>query len=952
MTIKKLLAMLLVFGMLLPMVACGEKPSANGDAEEVVDEMALRATDLKVNNLEMPLGVDTTPQFSWVDKSKTIGRAQSAYQIIVASTPELAQAHTGDVWDTGKVESDESFDIPYAGEALTSRTDYYWSVRLWDEEGTPSEWTKVSRFGTGILDQSEWTAKWISGAKYATKDTSTIAPMLRKGFSVSKEIKNAKIYICGLGLYELKVNGTLPDDSVLNPADTQYEDTVSYCVYDVTDLLQEGKNAMTVELGGGFYHLNTAISVNFVKGVWKDYPKLLLELHVEYQNGEREVIVSDESWRCYEDGPIRSNNIYCGESYDATKEIDGWTEAEFDDSGWKPVCLAKAPTGKLKFENMEPMRRVRSFTPTVEQADGSTWLVRSPEYCTGWAKIAFPEARKGQMITIRYFQREHERTNGLTLKANNNSGEVYQLQSYMYRAKGVPGETYEPKFSYCGYELIEITGYTGQLKPEDITCYTVATDVEHIGTFSSGNELVNQLHELMVRTMVCNMQGKPTDTPIFEKLGWTGDYNGAIKTFNYNFDVSGFLGHFLHNLRDTALPSGRLNEFSPSGYISQYDSPCWTQMYVNSIYAAWHENGQFFLVEEHYDYMRTNVEYYISRMNGGAEPWIWESTEVGPANGMGNRLGDWAAPNGSISPATAPPEGGSLYNTAAVYRVLKEFAEISAAMGNEEDAQKYQTAAQNIADNFNRVFYNEKQGYYETDYWNGSMTRTKYRQALNLVPLFFGLTTPENHDTVLNNLIKDIQEKNYHLDVGSVGAELILPVLSAEGYGDIVMKILLQTDHPSWGNWIESGSNTALEGWGTKIRSYCHFFLGTYDEWFYQNLGGIQNPTEGYKTVTIRPEIYPELKFISAGVDTVRGELISSWKVEEDNRLTMTVTVPIGTTADILLPVPEGHAVQLNGAPLAEQAGVLQIGTNGDRILVQVVSGTYQFDLGATALTK
>ena len=375
-------------------------------------------------------------------------------------------------------------------------------------------------------------------------------------------------------------------------------------------------------------------------------------------------------------------------------------------------------------------------------------------------------------------------------------------------------------------------------------------------------------------------------------------------------------------------------------------------MYVNSIYAAWHENGQFSLVEEHYDYMRTNVEYYISRMNGGAEPWIWESTEVGPANGMGNRLGDWAAPNGSISPATAPPEGGSLYNTAAVYRVLKEFAEISAAMGNEEDAQKYQTAAQNIADNFNRVFYNEKQGYYETDYWNGSMTRTKYRQALNLVPLFFGLTTPENHDTVLHNLIKDIQEKNYHLDVGSVGAELILPVLSAEGYGDIAMKILLQTDHPSWGNWIESGSNTALEGWGTKIRSYCHFFLGTYDEWFYQNLGGIQNPTEGYKTVTIRPEIYPELKFVNAGVDTVRGELISSWKVEEDNRLTMTVTVPIGTTADILLPVPEGHAVQLNGAPLAEQAGVLQIGTSGDRILVQVTSGTYQFDLGTTALTK
>ena len=927
----------------------------NLKAVQSEDELALRPTELTVNSLDIPLGVDTTPQFGWVNKSKANGRTQSAYQIIVASTKTLAEAGTGDLWDTGKVSGEESFDIAYAGKALTSRMDCYWAVRVWDEQGTVSPWSSVARFGVGILNQSDWTAKWIGAPTYTGGKAVIPAPMLRKGFTLNKAVKNAKIYICGLGLFELKVNGQIPDNSVLNPADTQYQETVSYCAYDVTALLQEGNNAMSVELGCGFYNLSTDISVGFSSGVWKDDPKLLLELHVEYEDGSKETIVSDESWRCYEDGPIRSDNIYCGEIYDAGKEVEGWTEADFDDSSWKNVRLADAPAGKLKYENMEPMRRVRSFMPTVEQLDENTWLVYCPEYCTGWARIAFRDAQKGQNIRIRYFQRDYERKTGLTLTEKE---DVYALQSYTYIAKGVAGETYEPKFSYAGYELIEITGYTGQLRPEDIVCYTVASDVEIIGDFSSGNTMVNKLHEAMVRTMVCNMQGKPTDTPIFEKLGWTGDYNGTIKTFNYNFDVSNFLGHFLHNLRDTGhaygKEEGHLIEFAPAGHGSGYFAPVWTQMYVNSIYAAWHENGQFSLVEEHYDNMRKNADYYIRKINGGAEKWIWEASELGTASGQNNMLGDWAAPTNGSAP-TAPPEGGSLYNTAAVYRVMREMAEICNAMGDVFAAENYKVAADNIQASFNRYYYNAEKGYYESDYRSESQSfevRSEYRQALNLVALHMGFTTEENHDIVLENLLADIRKKNNHADVGSVGAELILPVLTREGCHDLALQVLLQTDYPSWGGWITTGSTTCLEGWKTTNRSFCHYFLGTYDEWFYQNLGGIQDPRDGYKTVTICPEIYPELRFVNASVNTVRGTLVSNWKVDENNRLTMTVTVPVGTTADILLPVSAGHTVMLNGAALAEQAGVLEIGTSGDRILVKVTSGSYNFDLGTDAITK
>lgn len=948
---KRLLALFLALCLPFSLAACNADVAENGSGEqntteetEEVDVMALRATALKVNNLDMPLGVDTTPLFCWTNRSETVGRVQTAYQIIVASTKELAESHTGDLWDTGKTESSASFDIEYAGKPLTSRSDYYWAVRVWDETDTASDWTRTVRFGTGVLEQSEWTAKWIGGQKNTGGWSVISAPMLRKSFSLDKKVKKAKVYICGLGLYELKINGQLPDDSVLNPADTQYEDTVSYNAYDVTQLLAEGKNALTVELGCGFYDLSNPISVGFYKGVWKDDPKLLLELHIEYENGETQTIISDESWRCYDDGPIRYNSVYCGEVYDARKEVEGWTKADFDDSSWVTARLATAPTGKLKFENMEPMRRVEAVTPTVEKVDGSTWLIKCDEYHTGWARIVFHDTQKGRQINIRYFQRESEMEKGLYVTSTDGTQQQIELQNYSYHCKGASEEVYEPKFSYAGYQIIEITGYSGELKPEDVTCYTVTTDVEHIGSFESGNEMVNQLHDMMVRTMVCNMQGKPTDTPVFEKLGWTGDYNGAIKTFNYNFDTTNFLSHFLYNLRDTAKETGRLNEYSPSGYMSNYDAPCWTQMYINSIYAAWHENGQFSLVQEHYDYMRTQADYYIKRINEGSEQWIWEGI------GSANRLGDWASPNGSVSPTTAPPEGGTLYNTAAVHRVLTELVEIAETLGETEDAKRYQDAADNIYSAFNRVFYNAEKGIYETADWNGSTTRTKYRQSCNLVPLYYGLCPEEYHDTVLNNLVQDIISKDYHLDVGHIGAEIILPLLSQEGYGDIAMKILMQTSEPSWGYWLTLGSTTALEGWRSSVRSYCHFFLGTYDEWFYQNLAGIQDPQNGYETVTIRPEIFKELGHVTASVDTVRGKLVSGWKVDENNQLTVTVTVPVGTTADVLLPASDSNAVQLNGSALAVQTGVLEIGEQDGRTLVRLISGTYTFDLGTDAV--
>lgn len=577
-------------------------------------------TDLKVNNLVEPLGIDTTPTFRWINHMAGFARSQSAYQIIVASTAEKAAAHVGDVWDSGKVESNLNYDIVYGGEALTSRTEYFFAVKVWDENGN-SVWSEVSTFETGILDDAEWTAKWIggksnetepvqidlSGARWiwlrngaafsaaakgamyfrsaftvnsaktvdnvilgvTTDDYSTVyingaeaakmatsgevwrkgtvaditsfvksgknciaayaynnaqgyagfiakiivtytdgskdtfvtdstwkvsatvsngwqsesyndsawsapdqviafggspwvynvhlpteivtkthpnAPMLRKTFAIAKEVKKARAYVSGLGLFEMQINGVLPDDTVLNPAHTQYEDTVHYRVFDVTDMLTDGKNAIAVELGNFFYNCDLA-NWNWNTAPWYDDTKLLLELVIEYADGTAETIISDESWKAYANGPTIYNNIYLGEHYDARLAVDGWTDADFDDSAWEAVEMREAPTGDLVFENMEPMRRITTFAPTVTNKGNGTFIIENPVMTTGWAKIRF-NAPAGTEIDISYC----EKFSGEDLVKPTFSNMALQRDKYI--CSGAENEVYEPKFTYKGYQYI------------------------------------------------------------------------------------------------------------------------------------------------------------------------------------------------------------------------------------------------------------------------------------------------------------------------------------------------------------------------------------------------------------------------------------------------------------------------------------------------------------------
>lgn len=1018
-------------------------------------------TDLKVNNLVEPLGIDTVPTFRWLNNMPGYARSQSAYRIVVASTAEKAAAHDGDIWDSGKVERNLNYDILYGGDALASCTDYYFAVQVWDENGN-SVWSDVSTFGTGFFDDSEWNAKWIGiidgdsvecdidlfgaswiwlaegvestttvneyfrvlftvdedkeigevllatamdergylfvnsarvlrvidnkdawkkgnvvnitpfvekgdnvfGANVLNSDASagfiakievrytdgsvdTIvtdntwkcsntvastsgwkrlnyddtlwgnpdkvieyggtpwkndvvmpatmqvnvgagAPMLRKSFDVSKEVKGAKLYISGLGLYELYVNGNLPDDTVLNPAHTQYDDTVHYRVYDVTELLTAGKNALAVELGNYFYNCDFYGWMRWSVADYRDDPKLVLELHIDYDDGTSEVIVTDESWKTYEYGPTTYNNVYKGEHYDARRKVKGWTAPSFDDSSWRNARKAEPPAGELIFENMEPLRRLDTFKPEVSDKGNGTYVIKNPVMTTGWAKIKF-SAPAGTEITIFYGEKLDETGFVIPVKTG------YLLQVDKFITSG--GEdVYEPKYSYKGYQYIQIDNYSGALSADDIECYLIANDVTDVSEFETGDSRINYMREMMMRTVTNNLQSKLTDTPVYEKNGWTGDVNFAVESFNYSYDLSNVLPKILRDMRDTTNANGVVNQIAPSASTGGKSIPIWSSIFISGYYENYRTNGAFSAIEENYDSIRLQTLDYVKIIKENGWVWITES------------YADWVSPNPSglyiSGKTTHAPEGAGIIGSAFVYRTLGQMAEMADMLGKSGDAEEYRSAMANIYTAFNKTFYDADKGYYDTGFWleRFDAGRTKYRQASNIIPLMFGLCPEEYEASVVESIVNDIKAKDNHLDVGAVGTKYILPMLSKYGHSDIAMALVHQDTYPSWGYWIKLGANTCWETYESNARSRDHFFLGTYTDWFYKNLAGVHDFTNGYETVVLKPEIHPEIGYVNYSLKTVRGELASCWRFTEDNKLVWKVTVPVGTTASVYLP--------------------------------------------------
>ncbi|MBR6531719.1 MAG: family 78 glycoside hydrolase catalytic domain [Clostridia bacterium] len=719
---------------------------------------------------------------------------------------------------------------------------------------------------------------WIS-ADMTVDDR--FAPVFKKDFSLDKKVKAAKIYISGLGLFELKINGRLPDDTLLNPPHSQYTQTVFYRVFDITDSVANGSNIITVEVGNSFYNETTHVW-KWEQAVWRSVPKVLADIEILYADGTQEVLSTDTSWLVTKDGPVTANSIYYGETFDARRT----------DFKWDNAIKAAAPAGELK-EHTEPfIRRINELKPKkITRLANGNILIEAPEMITGWAKIRI-NAPKDDKVTITYGEKLTDE--GYLLRVGGNQGRdghwwpLDYIQKDSFISDGSVA-LFEPKFSYKGFLYIEIENHAESLTEDDITLYRIANDVDATGSFECSDELINKLHALMKRTLLNNFQWKPTDTPVFEKNGWLGDANCALETMMYNFDMSTYMAQFVELMDDCFKDYGTVPVIVPTSDWGVDNSPVWNTIFVFATKALVDFCGNKDLPEKLYPHLRefALADIKVIEDFGGT----WRIRE----------LSDWVAPScDEFSEMICDPsEGAEICCTAYVYAMLKSMAQISEILGK-GDENEYLANAEKIRRDFNAKFYNTEKQIYETTHWEQKGNRRQYRQTSNLLPLSYGMVDEKNKAAVIKNLVDDIVNHGYHLDTGCTGTKHFLPVLFNTGHADVAYKVLTQTTYPSWGYWIEKGSTSAWECWEPSTRSFDHYFLGTFDESLYAFIAGIRDIKNGYETFTVAPETECGMQWAKATVNSPKGIIRSEWK-KENGKTLVEIEIPDGVTALIKL---------------------------------------------------
>ncbi|QNE21904.1 Bacterial alpha-L-rhamnosidase [Kribbella qitaiheensis] len=843
----------------------------------------LAVTRLTVEYAERPLGTDIArPRLAWIATAPGFGATQSAYQVVVASSAELAAAGTGDVWDSGQVASN-AFRIAYDGPALAPRTRHHWAVRLWDGLGRTGQWSKPSWFETGLLDEGFGEAQWIGAGTEA-------APLLRRTFAVDRPVERARLYASGLAYAELRLNGQRISDAVLDPGFTDYDDTVLYVTHDVTDLLQTGDNVVGAELGRGFYGMTTPNVWRWHQAPWTGDPRLLARLVITHTDGTETELHSDDSWRATA-GPTVSDSLYAGETYDARLALPGWDAPGFDDSAWSAAVVLDAPRGKLRAQEHEPIRVVEEVAPVEVSTprDGVVQVVDFGRTTAGWARLRVT-APAGTKISLLYG--ETLLPDGLVSAVNQHvEGDRFQLDEYVAAGNGV--EEWEPRFSYKGFRYVQVEGAAAEL-----TLREAHSDVRSASRFAASVPLYEQIEQAMRRTVLNNLHGIPTDTPAFEKNGWTGDAQVGAPTMAGQLDVARFFTKWLGDLRDSQHDDGQLPVIVPSGgWGFEELSPAteWSTVYPFLLREMHRWYGDERVLAEHWEPVLRYLDWELARVVDGLSLSV---------------LGDWIPPGYPDGP---PPEDRRLTGTAYLHRALLSAAEIGELLGRTDDADRLRKAAVELADGLNREFLDRSAGLYRTE------KDPDYRQTSNALPLAFGLVPADQVDRVVASLVTDIEARGFHLNTGCLGVGVLLPVLTAYGHGDVAAKIALQRTYPSWGYWFDEGADTMWEMWEADTRSRNHYFQGTVAQWLLENVAGLRNVANGWERILVRPDGRAQVDSASLRTDTVRGRVSVSWR-RTGRVFHLEVQVPVGSTATVHVPSAAGTDVTAVPAPYAGEA--------------------------------
>ena len=869
------------------------------------------------------------PRLAWINIAELgeRGQQQTAFQIRVATSASALE--NPDMWDSGKVKSDQSTRVEYNGKTLMSRQECWWQVRVWDREDKPSDWSQPAMWRMGLLQPSDWKAEWI-GAPWQGEETlskqgntnTTLAqlpppaPLFRKEFVIQKTIAKAVAFVTGLGYFELYVNGEKVGDDVLVPNQTNYgkrpglidaglplkddfrEYRVMYLAYDVTKMLWNGPNVVGSILGNGFYNP----SKSWAEGYGS--PRFLGQIHIAYTDGTEDVIVSDQTWKASKSA-ILMDMVYYGEHYDARLEQPGWCSPGFDDSKWEPVAKRKAPEGKLVTQTSEPDKVTLRIPPrSIEKTAEGNYKVDFVVEISGRLRLNDISGPAGQKIEIKYL-------------CNTYSGD----NSYI--CKGGGSESYASRFNWFVFSAVEITNWPGELKPENLSAEAVNTSIEESAKFETSNSLFNDINKAWKRSQLDNMHGGiASDCPHRERSAYTGDGQVSCVTVMHNFDAKSFYFKWIkdilgaQNAETGYVPNGAPWQPGCGGGVAWGAAICVMPWEFYLHYGALDE------LKDNYEGMKGYIRYMQSWVDQDGIMFSQRPGKDGKPLQWFN-LGEWVAPGKTV------PD--NLVHTFYFWRCADLTAKAANALNKSDEAKFYASLAEKTKQAFHKKFFDAQNGTYGAG-------------GGNILALKMGVPA-DQYPRVIAALKADIKANDGHLDTGIFGTQFFFEVLSDNGMHDLAYEALNKHTMPSFGYGLAQGATTTWEQWDGK-NSQNHPMFGGGLVWFYRKLAGMNaDPDQpGYGHIIFKPQPVADISYVTYSNNTALGEVGITWK-NEDGKFLMDITVPVGSKATVFVPPGDISSLKESSYPIKQSKGVHLVSTGKDTIVLDVESGKYQFEV-------
>ncbi len=928
-----------------------------------------------------PLGIDELqPRLAWRLASESRGQQQSAYQILVASSLELLQSGKGDLWDSGKVKGNQTINLAYAGKPLASRQQCYWKVCVWDVSGQAA-WSDPAQWTMGLIQPGDWQADYISYRDQTPipKDKENLflppARQYRKEFAAVKAIKRATVYATALGIYELYLNGQRVGDARFAPGWTDYHQRAYYNTYDVTPLMQTGRNAIGAWVADGWYAgylgfgLLTGMGTEKIgRDTYGKTPALMAQLEIEYTDGSREIVPTDKSWKVTGDGPIREGDFQMGEFFDARKEMPGWATAGFNDSTWENAIFAaenvcppamfyeaQNPTGSEKQVEIKghpvdlsfkrpakleafpglPVRIIEEIKPiAITSPANGVYIFNLGQNFAGVVRLKV-KGPAGTTVQLRYGEMLHP--DGRLM--NDNYRKARAIDHYVLRGDAA-GEVWTPRFTFHGFQYVEVSGYPGVPDLDAITGLVLHSDTPMTSGFECSDPVANRLFKNIVWTQRANFIDLPTDCPQRdERFGWTGDAQIYVHCATLNADVSAFYTKWLRELMESQEPSGVFPGYAPYPFQHGWNfGTAWCDAGVICPWTVWQAYGDTRIIERCWPYMVRFMD------------WRKATSKKFLGVNHGNDWGDWLS-FGKKTPL-------DYIDTVYFAYSANLMADMAAAIGKNAEAKEYRALHDRIKTAFAKKYVQP----------NGALTvdtETAYALALfvDLIPADRRLASGK---ILADKLRAGETAENSGMTTGFLGTRPLLPVLTSVGENDLAVKHFQSRKFPSWGYEVEQGATTIWEHWDSytkahgfggvdgkqnaSMNSFAHYSFGAVGEWMINELAGIQSDGPGYDKIIIQPhpptpgsnlEQTP-INWVKAHYDSFHGRITSNWRLQ-DGRFELETTIPPNTTATVYLPTLDADKVTESGRPIANVKDVKLLRVEKNCTVLAVGSGTYHF---------